>query len=164
MDSELLEQGLVLNNDIPIYIKYGVIPWQTLDDGNILIITQSTNIQQNGIDFLKFRFGKFITKHIENIDIGKIIKEKIIATDNIELSEYFTKYDHLPIYTILVPIYNEANLIIDLAIALSAIDYPEQYLDIKIIMEASDKLTINTVNATKFRSSIEIHEICNCKI
>jgi len=47
----------------------------------------------------------------------------------------------LPIYTLLVPVYKEAELLQDLLQALSQIDYPSTKLDIKILMEADDTET-----------------------
>jgi hypothetical protein len=45
----------------------------------------------------------------------------------------------LPVYTLLVPLYREANMLPGLARALSRLDYPAAKLDIKIILEASDR-------------------------
>ena len=48
----------------------------------------------------------------------------------------------LPVYSILVPLYREANVIPALARALRAIDYPAEKIDIKLIVEADDAATI----------------------
>ena len=47
----------------------------------------------------------------------------------------------LPHYTILVPLYREANVLPGLARALLALDYPRDKLDIKLIVEADDAET-----------------------
>jgi hypothetical protein len=47
----------------------------------------------------------------------------------------------LPIYSILVPLYREANVMPQLIAALRAIDYPKERLDIKLIVEADDEET-----------------------
>lgn len=47
----------------------------------------------------------------------------------------------LPIYTILVPLYREANVLPALLRTLSALDYPKDKLDIKLVLEASDAET-----------------------
>ena len=42
----------------------------------------------------------------------------------------------LPVYTLLVPLYREANMLGGLTRALSRLDYPAAKLDIKLILEA----------------------------
>lgn len=44
----------------------------------------------------------------------------------------------LPVYTVLIPLFSEAAVIPSLARALSALDYPRDKLDIKLVVEADD--------------------------
>jgi cellulose synthase/poly-beta-1,6-N-acetylglucosamine synthase-like glycosyltransferase len=53
----------------------------------------------------------------------------------------------LPRYSILVPLYREANVVPRLVRALTDLDYPRDRTDIKIIVEADDRETIAAVNA-----------------
>jgi cellulose synthase/poly-beta-1,6-N-acetylglucosamine synthase-like glycosyltransferase len=48
----------------------------------------------------------------------------------------------LPIYTILVPVYREAQIIPSLVAGLRALDYPLSKLDVKIVTEADDTDTV----------------------
>ncbi len=48
----------------------------------------------------------------------------------------------LPFYTVLVPAYREANIIKDLIENLAALDYPEEKLEILVLLEADDAETI----------------------
>jgi len=48
----------------------------------------------------------------------------------------------LPIYSVLVPLYGEAALVDDLIGALDELDWPPNRLDVKLILEASDPVTI----------------------
>jgi cellulose synthase/poly-beta-1,6-N-acetylglucosamine synthase-like glycosyltransferase len=48
----------------------------------------------------------------------------------------------LPVYTILVPVYREADVLPDLLDALKRLDYPKTKLDIKVLFEEDDKQTI----------------------
>lgn len=48
----------------------------------------------------------------------------------------------LPVYTILIPVYREAEVLVELLKALRRLDYPQTKLDIKILMEADDDETI----------------------
>jgi cellulose synthase/poly-beta-1,6-N-acetylglucosamine synthase-like glycosyltransferase len=50
--------------------------------------------------------------------------------------------DELPVFTVLVPMFREANLLANLADALRRLDYPLGKLDIKIVLEAGDHETI----------------------
>ncbi len=47
----------------------------------------------------------------------------------------------LPVYTILVPLYREPELVADLIDGLSKLDYPKTKLDIKLLLEADDEET-----------------------
>jgi len=49
----------------------------------------------------------------------------------------------LPVYTILVPVYKEAEVLPDLLEAINFLDYPPTKLDIKVLMEADDLDTID---------------------
>ncbi len=52
-----------------------------------------------------------------------------------------------PIYTILCPLYREANVIPDLMTALRRLDYPVEWLDIKLLVEADDLETVEAAHA-----------------
>lgn len=47
----------------------------------------------------------------------------------------------LPRYTILLPVYQEANVLHELISALEALDYPKQKLDVKLLLEEDDSET-----------------------
>lgn len=53
----------------------------------------------------------------------------------------------LPRYSILVPLYDEANVVPDLLAALAAIDYPKERLEIFLALEESDSGTRKAVEA-----------------
>jgi cellulose synthase/poly-beta-1,6-N-acetylglucosamine synthase-like glycosyltransferase len=50
--------------------------------------------------------------------------------------------DALPVYTILVPAYREADLIARTIAALETLEYPANRLDVKLLLEADDRETI----------------------
>jgi glycosyltransferase XagB len=52
----------------------------------------------------------------------------------------------LPVYTILVPAYKEAEVLPELLGALKKLDYPTTKLDIQVLMEQDDQATINAFN------------------
>ncbi len=55
--------------------------------------------------------------------------------------------EDLPLYTILVPLYQEANVLPALVQSLSALDYPRERLDIKLVVEADDAETRQALSA-----------------
>jgi glycosyltransferase XagB len=53
--------------------------------------------------------------------------------------------DELPIYTILVPLYQETEVLAGLCKAIGALNYPKTKLDVKLLLEANDTDTIHAV-------------------
>lgn len=65
--------------------------------------------------------------------------------------------DHdLPFYSVLVPLYREANMVPQLLDGLCALDYPAALLDIKIILEANDRDSIEAVRAFDLPGCFEV--------
>lgn len=61
-----------------------------------------------------------------------------------------------PTYTILCPLYREANVAPDLVAAINAIDYPKAALDVKLLVEADDPDTITAALAVAGAAHIEV--------
>ena len=55
--------------------------------------------------------------------------------------------DDLPRYTVLVPAYNEPEVVADLIGAMSALEYPADELQVLLLLEADDEVTINAAKA-----------------
>lgn len=53
----------------------------------------------------------------------------------------------LPTYTILVPAYNEPEVVADLIGAMAALEYPDEKLQVLLLLEADDEVTINAAKA-----------------
>jgi cellulose synthase/poly-beta-1,6-N-acetylglucosamine synthase-like glycosyltransferase len=64
-----------------------------------------------------------------------------------------------PMYTILCPLYREANVVADLIASLERIDYPADALDIKLLIEGDDVETLSMALATVRTTNIEIISI-----
>lgn len=62
----------------------------------------------------------------------------------------------LPIYTVLIPLHDEAPTIPRLLRALDALDYPKAKLDIKLIVERSDASTIEAIKAAAPHGAYEL--------
>ena len=61
----------------------------------------------------------------------------------------------LPVYTILVPLYHEAESLAKLVKALEALDYPAEKLDIKLLLEADDELTVQFADSLDLPGQFE---------
>ena len=64
--------------------------------------------------------------------------------------------EDLPIFTVLVPMYREAAMLPHLAQSLRNLDYPLGKLDIKIVLEANDRETIEAARALGLEGVFEI--------
>jgi hypothetical protein len=62
----------------------------------------------------------------------------------------------LPVYSILVPLYHEAEVLPVLVRALSALDYPHECLDIKLIVEVDDEETRAALDAITLDACFEV--------
>ena len=60
----------------------------------------------------------------------------------------------LPTYTVLVPVYEEANVVADLIANLGALDYPREKLEILLLLEENDTATIEAARAARPPSTI----------
>jgi hypothetical protein len=74
-----------------------------------------------------------------------------VGADDPQTPELPVVEQELPIYSILVPLYREANVMPALLRALRALDYPRDRLDIKLIVEADDRDTAIVADAIATR-------------
>lgn len=63
---------------------------------------------------------------------------------------------HWPVYTILCPLYREANVTSDLVSALDDLDYPKSALDVKLLVEGDDQETAAAALAVSDAPHIEV--------
>ena len=71
--------------------------------------------------------------------------------DNVRIAE-----EHLPVYTVLVPLYDEAQMVPDLIAALSALDYPPDKLDVKFVLEHRDRATLAALRSHQLPSYFDV--------
>jgi len=62
----------------------------------------------------------------------------------------------LPLYTIMIPLLREANVLPILVTALQKLDYPPSKLDIKLILEATDQATIEAAKKMRLPGNVEL--------
>jgi glycosyltransferase XagB len=77
--------------------------------------------------------------------IGTRVQARVYGLGEAALPDYAD----CPIYTVLVPLFREAESVVGLMESLSALDYPADRLDIKLIVEASDAPTRAAIMAAK---------------
>ena len=67
----------------------------------------------------------------------------------------------LPVYTILAPLYDEPEVVPQLIRAFSALDYPAECLDIKLLLEEDDERTLAAIKALNLPPYIELLHVPN---
>src|ERR1700688_1038950 len=100
-----------------------------------------------------FYLGNFIFKGIL-VSVGgrrSAAMDQAIAIEARALRE-----EDLPVFTVLVPMFREGKMVPGLARALRALDYPLGKLDIKIVLEAGDRETIEAARTLGLEGAFEI--------
>ncbi len=64
--------------------------------------------------------------------------------------------DELPVYTVIVPVYREADVMEDLVRALDAMDYPKSKLEIKLVVERRDNETLSKILGMRLPGRYEL--------
>jgi len=70
--------------------------------------------------------------------------------------------DEMPVYTVLVALYREAEVVPDLLVALGRLVWPRSKLEIKLVCESDDHETLAAIRAQQLRSYIEVIEVPPC--
>jgi cellulose synthase/poly-beta-1,6-N-acetylglucosamine synthase-like glycosyltransferase len=65
----------------------------------------------------------------------------------------------MPVYSVLVPLYREAEIIPDLLVALGRIVWPRGKLEIKLVCEADDRETLEALRVHRLQPFVEIVEV-----
>jgi len=112
-------------------LLYGCLLWLYLDSSMFFIVAFS---------FCQFIFFITITyKVIISLAGSQFEQVELISKKEVEaLSD-----DALPVYTVLVPVYKEPEVIHILVDSLKKMDYPQAKLDILLLLEEDDQLTLD---------------------
>jgi cellulose synthase/poly-beta-1,6-N-acetylglucosamine synthase-like glycosyltransferase len=70
-----------------------------------------------------------------------------------------TRRRERPVYSVLVALYREAEVVPRLLVALSRLQWPRHRLEIKLVCEADDRETLEAIRAHKLRACVEIIEV-----
>ena len=100
-----------------------------------------------------FYLGNFIFKGIL-VSIGGGRSAEI--DESVAIEARALREEDLPVFTVLVPMFREAAMLPQLAQALRNLDYPLGKLDIKIVLEAGDRETIDAARTLGLEGVFEI--------
>ena len=67
----------------------------------------------------------------------------------------------MPVYSILVPLYKEAQLVPELLVALGRLVWPRSKLEIKLVCELDDRATLDAIAAHALRPGVEVIAVPN---
>lgn len=84
---------------------------------------------------------------------GLSSRDMVVVSDEEALS---VPDEDLPVYTILLPAYDEPNIVPDLLRGVGKLDYPRDKLDIKLLLEADDDSTVEAASASEATEYFEI--------
>ncbi|MBM4034451.1 MAG: glycosyltransferase [Planctomycetes bacterium] len=73
------------------------------------------------------------------------------------------KDDELPVYTILVPLYHETEVASKIIRYIRRLDYPQEKLDVKLLLEADDKGTLDVCRRAGLPANYEMVVVPDCK-
>ena len=97
------------------------------------------------------------------ITFGGAILVRLVAASSLERILWrLADPKTFPTYTILCPLYHEANVVADLVAALEKFDYPTEALDIKLLVEGDDVDTLIAALAVSAAPHIEVVIIPAC--
>jgi len=91
-----------------------------------------------------FYLGSFVFKGIL-VSVGG--GRSTAIDDTIAIEARALREEDLPVFTVLVPMFHEAKMLPSIARALRELDYPLGKLDIKIVLEANDRDTIEAARS-----------------
>jgi glycosyltransferase XagB len=92
-----------------------------------------------GLGFLAAVLFKFV---VCMVGVHREAQETVTEQDLAALDDR-----DLPMYTVLVPVFREANVVADLIANLGALDYPREKLEILLLLEENDTETIEAARA-----------------
>ncbi|WP_286939730.1 MULTISPECIES: glycosyltransferase family 2 protein [unclassified Algoriphagus] len=99
------------------------------------------NLILNALLFLSISFKFLLTLYGSRMETSrKVSKAELDKVND----------DELPIYTILLPVFKESEVIHKLVWNLRNLDYPLEKLDVKLLIEADDAMTYNAVKDMNF--------------
>ncbi|MCS6782055.1 MAG: glycosyltransferase [Gloeomargarita sp. SKYBB_i_bin120] len=118
-----------------LYALGAVFLWGLLNDTSLTLAIALSGINVFYIAAIGF---KLLLSLVGAVDRKQYISKEEIAQ---------LKDEELPVYTILVPVYNEPAIVSMLIKGLGQLDYPKEKLDVLLLLEENDRVTIEAAKA-----------------
>ena len=111
----------------------------------VAVILWPIQVIATSITVLSLAFlGSILFKYVHSIQGAKL--DNLSRIRKIEIDAL--RDDELPVYTVLVPVYKEANIVSKLVKNLGGLDYPQDKLEVLILTEEDDQETRDAVAAS----------------
>jgi glycosyltransferase XagB len=96
---------------------------------------------QTAVAFIGISTGAYVFTMVDRVMIFRhgLASRAIVVTDE---EARAIPDAHLPTYTILVPAYHEPEVVGDLISAMASLEYPQEKLQVLLLLEADDEVTI----------------------
>ena len=85
-----------------------------------------------------------------------VLRSMAAIASNVEVRPPALTDDELPVYTVVVALYQETHVIRDLVNAIDAFDYPKSKLDIKLVVERRDLETLGRIVELRLPARYEV--------
>jgi glycosyltransferase XagB len=85
-----------------------------------------------------------------------LLRSMAAIASNVEVRLPALTDDELPVYTVVIALYEEARVVRDLVSAIDAFDYPKSKLDIKLVVERRDVETLSRIVALRLPACYEV--------
>ena len=85
-----------------------------------------------------------------------VLRSMAAIASNVEVRPRALTDDELPVYTVVVALYQETHVVRDLVNAIDAFDYPKSKLDIKLVVERRDLETLGRIVELRLPARYEV--------
>jgi glycosyltransferase XagB len=118
-----------------------------------LIVAPLVTVVAVNIALSLFYLGSFVFKGLL-VSVGG--GRSLAGDETVAIEARALREEELPVFTVLVPMFREAQMLPQLAHALRNLDYPLGKLDIKIVLEAGDRETAEAARTLGLEGVFEI--------
>ncbi len=140
--------GLITFTDGQLYVIFGFVAFVVI---MFIMFFKATFIAVNLFSSIFFLFSILFKLYLA-LTGSKSELHEVVSKEEIKSVNEAT----LPVYTILLPVFKEDKLIRKLIWNLRSLDYPQEKLDVKLLLEEVDDKTLNAVRNLDFPANFEV--------
>lgn len=135
-----------------------IVGWQRAVIWTVLVLTVGFGIwrpMQTAVALIGFCTLGYVLTMIDRVQVFRqgLAYRAIVITDD---EARAIPDDELPRYTILVPAYNEPEVVGDLLAAMAQLEYPADKMQVLLLLEADDEVTITAAEDYQDSESVTI--------